>query len=334
MLSADSLAVFGERVETLSGGKVWLTGFCAFQYGQLSRDCRAQVHVFRALEKHGLMGRVSGLFNSSDTLSDSLSDTPSNRVLDRDQDKDKGKEEDKRTEREESKTPSPAQPELGILTVLPPASAPAVEPAPDAAKAEKRAALTTLAVRVGAIMRRRPDTRWSEKEKQAPAGLYPIPADDLALVEAYYRAPIPAERDYRHRDLATLLHNWPGELDRARKFAAPAEVRAGGSHPAFTLFNKLKSNLIFGHFHRAGSHTFRDFAGKTYGAWAAGCLCDLRPTYAAYNQWTHGFALIEYSKSGRFSVEQVPILKTGRTAECMWRGKTFRATATGPNERH
>ncbi len=111
------------------------------------------------------------------------------------------------------------------------------------------------------------------------------------------------------------------------------EVRAGGSHPAFTLFNKLKSNLIFGHFHRAGSHIFRDFGGTTYGAWAAGCLCDLHPTYAAHNQWSHGFVVVEYSKTGRFQVEPVPITKKGRVSECMWRGKTFTATA-GPNERH
>ena len=111
------------------------------------------------------------------------------------------------------------------------------------------------------------------------------------------------------------------------------EVRAGGSHPAYTLLGKLGVNLVHGHFHRPGSHIFRDFGGNLRGAWASGCLCDLSPTYAAHNQWSHGFLVIEYSNTGRFSVDQIPIHRRARNAECMWRGKTFTATA-GPNERH
>ena len=36
----------------------------------------------------------------------------------------------------------------------------------------------------------------------------------------YYTARIPRTEDFRRRDLATLLNNWSGELDRARQFAA------------------------------------------------------------------------------------------------------------------
>ena len=47
--------------------------------------------------------------------------------------------------------------------------------------------------------------------------LYPIPDDDLALIERFYTAALPKDQDFRRRDLPTLLNNWTGELDRARK---------------------------------------------------------------------------------------------------------------------
>ncbi len=99
------------------------------------------------------------------------------------------------------------QSELPILTAL-------SNPNP---QDEKKAALRAIAPRVGAIMHRRPETRWSEKEKAALAALYPLPDEDVKLIEDYYRAPIPEDKNFRRRDLLTLLNNWPGELDRARR---------------------------------------------------------------------------------------------------------------------
>lgn len=92
--TAASLEAFGDRAEVLPSGKVWLTGFCDFQYGQLSRECRAQIHVFRSLEKHGLLPRVKHLTDTHSSNPDTLSDTLSNRVTDRELETDKEKEGD------------------------------------------------------------------------------------------------------------------------------------------------------------------------------------------------------------------------------------------------
>lgn len=47
------------RVEVLENGKIWVTGYMAFQYGKLSSKCRAHDPVFRLIEKHSLLDRVS-----------------------------------------------------------------------------------------------------------------------------------------------------------------------------------------------------------------------------------------------------------------------------------
>jgi hypothetical protein len=70
---------------------------------------------------------------------------------------------------------------------------------------------------VGSWFNRRGSMPWSEKELAVWRKLKPS-ADDLETLERYYLAAMAADKDYRRRDLLTLLNNWTGELDRARKF--------------------------------------------------------------------------------------------------------------------
>lgn len=78
------------------------------------------------------------------------------------------------------------------------------------------------AKRVAAIFHRQPTSLWNEK-KEIPIfrDLVKQKAfndDDLCLIERYYRANWPPRRGINalRTDLATLLNNWAGELDRAR----------------------------------------------------------------------------------------------------------------------
>ncbi len=86
-----------------------------------------------------------------------------------------------------------------------------------AEKQRKAAEHRALSIRIGSIVRRKPSTDWLPKEKTALVKLYPLPEADIAVVERYYAAPMDAARDYRRRDLFTLLNNWPGEVDRANR---------------------------------------------------------------------------------------------------------------------
>jgi len=85
-------------------------------------------------------------------------------------------------------------------------------------KAEENAAKRRFSDRICAIMHRRPDTKWSDKERRALNKIFPAPEEDIVAIETYYGATITSQNDIRRRDVGTLLNNWPGEVDRAKKF--------------------------------------------------------------------------------------------------------------------
>jgi hypothetical protein len=77
----EDLQAFGERIQILPEGKIWIVKFIEFQYGQLSESCPAHRPVFRAIEQNGL--------NVENTHSDRVSNRVSNTLQDKDKDKDK-----------------------------------------------------------------------------------------------------------------------------------------------------------------------------------------------------------------------------------------------------
>lgn len=80
----ELLAAAGNRIEVIQKGKLWLTGFIEFQYGELSEECSAHKPVFRLLVKYALLNRVlEGYQKAIHSL--------------KDKDKEEDKEEDKET---------------------------------------------------------------------------------------------------------------------------------------------------------------------------------------------------------------------------------------------
>lgn len=57
----DTLSEFGHRVIELPCKKFFIPKFIEFQYGNLSRDCKAHNPIFISLEKHGLKGYPKGM---------------------------------------------------------------------------------------------------------------------------------------------------------------------------------------------------------------------------------------------------------------------------------
>lgn len=80
--------------------------------------------------------------------------------------------------------------------------------------------------RIGAWFNRRRSTPWSEKEIRALKMISPIQDEDMKLMEDYYAPSTPPSpaKDYRRRDVLTLLNNWTGELDRARRYNPSSNV--------------------------------------------------------------------------------------------------------------
>ena len=93
-IDEDVVAELGERIVKLPSGKYHIPAFIGFQYGQLSRACRAQNKVFDSLERHGLLHLVGEAPKPTDTLSDTLLD----RVSNTQQEEEEEEEEDKKEE--------------------------------------------------------------------------------------------------------------------------------------------------------------------------------------------------------------------------------------------
>lgn len=78
---------------------------------------------------------------------------------------------------------------------------------------------------LNALFSRRPKTPWSAKEQKTLRELQGRPewAGELAEIVAYYTAKGKTEdAKYLKRELETLLNNWTGQLDQARKWVAPS----------------------------------------------------------------------------------------------------------------
>lgn len=73
-------------------------------------------------------------------------------------------------------------------------------------------------IQIGSWFGRKPDTLWTIAEAASLMMLRPSP-QEVDGMGVYYSAEIPSD-DIRRRDLGTLLNNWSGELDRARKFVS------------------------------------------------------------------------------------------------------------------
>ena len=80
---------------------------------------------------------------------------------------------------------------------------------------------TPIQKRFNRLFKRRDSTHWSHKEEKALRCIGTIPEDDMRAVETYYTGTHQKDRDYRRRDLLTLLNNFNGEVDRARNYKSP-----------------------------------------------------------------------------------------------------------------
>jgi hypothetical protein len=95
------------RLEIYNDDKIWITGFCEFQYGQLSESCVPHRKIIILLKKYGLMDRVPGRVGCrvSDTLQEKKR-----------QEEDKDKEEEKTFGKSENLLPGkePRRPKLHV----------------------------------------------------------------------------------------------------------------------------------------------------------------------------------------------------------------------------
>ena len=71
----DTLSEFSERVIQLDCGKHFIPKFIQFQYGQLSKDCKAHKPIFMSLQKHSLNESMIGYPKGINTLQEKEKET-------------------------------------------------------------------------------------------------------------------------------------------------------------------------------------------------------------------------------------------------------------------
>lgn len=81
--------------------------------------------------------------------------------------------------------------------------------------------------------------------------------------------------------------------------------------PARGLFLRAKAYAMCGHFHQPSYHPGKTIEDKIVACWSIGCLCDMHPDYAPFNEWSHGFAIVTVEPDGKFYVDN-KIIRHGR----------------------
>lgn len=110
----------------------------------------------------------------------------------------------------------------------------------------------------------------------------------------------PSQTHYRLGPMLALHGDVKGMSDRA-------------THPAYTLFQRLKRSCIAGHFHRFGRYYDTDYDGVPRAGFVNGHLSDMKQVkYITSPNWQSGFSTIEMAADGHlFRVDQ-HIIVNGR----------------------
>jgi hypothetical protein len=84
--------------------------------------------------------------------------------------------------------------------------------------------LEAFRLRVGAMLRRRPSTKWSTSEIKKLKEVFDLntPEEDLVRLEQRYKSNDP----YLRRELETLLNHWNGEIDKTQ-----SDLISGNNNP-------------------------------------------------------------------------------------------------------
>lgn len=83
-------------------------------------------------------------------------------------------------------------------------------------------------------------------------------------------------------------------------------------NPARGAWMRTKHTVLVGHSHTTSGHSEPNMFHSETTTWSTGCLCDLRPDYAKFNKWNHGFAYVDIDRDGEFQVHNYKIGKRGK----------------------
>ena len=87
------------------------------------------------------------------------------------------------------------------------------------------------------------------------------------------------------------------------------ELRKGeGVNPARLAFLRTTATVLVSHHHRSSEHHQRGLDDRHHAAWSLGCACYIHPDYDPYNQWNHGYAMVDVGSDGWFTTHNRRVL--------------------------
>jgi hypothetical protein len=113
------------------------------------------------------------------------------------------------------------------------------------------------------------------------------------------------------------------QIGKLRHYHGHNNPGSGRVNIAKTKFDRLLTSFIFGHHHKFSMWVQRDQDGSYYGAFGNGTAQYLSTDYAPNPDWTHGFSVVQYTRCGKFHVDQVLIHKPSvwsHKAEAIYQG--------------
>jgi hypothetical protein len=93
-----------------------------------------------------------------------------------------------------------------------------------------------------------------------------------------------------------LGHLWLTHGHTAVEFSAKKMLREWGS------------SVAFGHTHKMDVKIENPKGAHIRGAWSIPCHCILDPHYVTQPGWFHGFAFTQFTRTGQFSIQVIPIV--------------------------
>ena len=114
------------------------------------------------------------------------------------------------------------------------------------------------------------------------------------------------ELQITHINSRSLIKVAKGNLNILHGHEFGKEPLLSPVNPARGLYLKAKANAIEGHYHRTSEHVETTLNSKMITCWSVGCLCLLRAEYRPYNNWNHGFAIINID-GGTYGVQNYRI---------------------------
>lgn len=79
-------------------------------------------------------------------------------------------------------------------------------------------------------------------------------------------------------------------------------------HVAVNVLRKAKDNVLIGHWHRVGVSVDKNIQGRDIGVFLNPCLCSLEQ-YAFRPAWQQGLSIVDFTRSGYFSVQTVMFMR-------------------------